>query len=204
MASFKRKFIDPVIVPVGTAIVTGALLIGLGETLLALHGPGEKDRIDRPELLFALGLSIVILLFFGYIASRPAGTNGFLDKEVVIGGKPFFDHAEHHHEEPSAKVGTPGAVSDIAEGYTLYAQSGALATVVGLVAGGSDHGKTFAGFIYARGIVGASSELWVPYEAVVSVYPESKSAFLSIKGDETETFGWNIPPESVRRGSSQL
>ncbi|MBA3275756.1 MAG: hypothetical protein H0T72_08175, partial [Chloroflexia bacterium] len=44
---------------------------------------------------------------------------------------------------------------------------------------------------------------WIPFEAVMSVYPETRSAFLAIKGDETEHFGWNVPPESVRRGPAR-
>jgi hypothetical protein len=35
---------------------------------------------------------------------------------------------------------------------------------------------------------------------VLAVYPETNSVFLAIKGDETEHFGWNRPPEGLRRG----
>jgi hypothetical protein len=68
-----------------------------------------------------------------------------------------------------------------------------------MLPGATDFGKRFAGFIYAEGLSGASDELWIPVEAVMSVYPETRSALLAIKGDETEYFGWNEPPESLRR-----
>ena len=76
--------------------------------------------------------------------------------------------------------------------------------MLGVLPGGNDYGKRFAGFYYATGLYGASKELWVPFEAVLSVYPDTKTAFLAIKGDETEHFGWNIPPENLRRGAPRL
>ena len=36
--------------------------------------------------------------------------------------------------------------------------------------------------------------MWIPWEAVYAVYPETGSAFLAAKGDEIEHFGWNLPP----------
>lgn len=189
----------PVIV---TLVVVGGFAL-IGESLLALFQPGDtKDRLDRPELWGALALALVIIGGAGFLATRPKGTTGPLEDPVVIGNQPFF-------EDPLppvstlARTGELGTVADIGPGYTLYAQSGALAEVVGVLPGGSDFGKRFAGFFYATGMHGASDELWIPFEAVMSVYPESKSAFLSIKGDETEHFGWNVPPESVRRGPAR-
>jgi hypothetical protein len=45
--------------------------------------------------------------------------------------------------------------------------------------------------------------MWIPFEAVTAVYPETQSAFLAIKGDEAESFGWTSPPESMTRGESR-
>jgi hypothetical protein len=202
-ASLKHKWIDPFMITVGITAVTLIIIAMMGETLLALFQPGDtKDRLDRPELWFALGLGLAIIGICGFIATRPRGTTGPLEEEVVIGDRPFF-------EEPlppvdvRARTGAPGTVQDIGPGYTLYAQSGALAEVVGVLPGGNDVGKYFAGFLYAKGLFGASPELWIPFEAVMSVYPETQSAFLAIKGDETEHFGWNVPPENVRRGPAR-
>lgn len=71
--------------------------------------------------------------------------------------------------------------------------------MIGLIPGGEEHGIRYQGYVYAQGLYGASDELWIPVEAVTAVYPESGSVFLAIKGDETETFGWNRPPEHFRR-----
>jgi hypothetical protein len=199
----KQRLIDPFLIPIMVVGVTIALIVSMGESLLSIFQPGEtKDRLDRPELWYALVLALVIIGGAGFIATRPKGTTGPLEKDVVIGKRPFF-------EEPlppidvRARTGQFGTVSDIGPGFTLYAQSGALAVVEGVLPGAEDFGKRFAGFFYARGLHGASDELWVPFEAVMSVYPETQSAFLAIKGDETEHFGWNVPPESVRRGPAR-
>ena len=196
----RQRLIDPFIMPIAVIVVTAALIVLMGESLLSIFQPGDtKDRLDRPELWFALGLSLLIIFGMAFLATRPKGTTGILEKDVVIGDRPFF-------EEPlppvdvRARSGPLGTIADIGPGYTLYAQNGALAKVNGVLPGGTDYGKRFAGFFYAEGLFGASSELWIPFEAVMSVYPETQSAFLAIKGDETEHFGWSVPPESVRRG----
>jgi hypothetical protein len=67
------------------------------------------------------------------------------------------------------------------------------------VPGSVENGRTFRGYIYASGLYGASPQLWIPFEAVYAVYPETRSAFLAIKGDETEAYGWNRMPESMSR-----
>jgi len=194
----KQRLIDPFIMPLAIIAVAAAMIVTIGESLLAVFEPGDtKDRLDRLELWIALGLALAVIFGMGFLATRPKGTTGFLEKDVAIGSRPFF-------EDPlppidvRARSGALGSVSDIGPGYTLYAQSGALATVHGVLPGSTDYGKRFAGFIYGEGLYGASPELWIPIEAVMSVYPETRSAFLAIKGDETEAFGWNTPPESVR------
>jgi hypothetical protein len=200
---FRHRLIDPFVIPIVVIAITWFGLMTIGKTFLAAFEGGEVDRIDRPELWIGVGIVVGIIALMGFLATRPRGTTGPLEKPVAIGSRPFF-------EEPlppvdsRARTGTPGTAADITDGYTLYAQSGALAVVHGVLPGGSDYGKRFAGFLYAEGLAGASKELWIPIEAVTAVYPESRSAFLAIKGDETEHFGWNIPPETVRRGPSRI
>ena len=198
----RRRLIDPFIIPVAMIAVILAIIIAIGQILLAIVTEGTtKDRLDRPELWLAVILSLAIIFGFGFLATRPANAIPILDKQVVIGGdRAFFDPLRPPLDE-QLRQGGRGTIADIGPGFTLYAQSGALATVLGVLPGGNDYGKRFAGFFYATGLYGASKELWVPFEAVLSVYPETKTAFLAIKGDETEHFGWNIPPESLRRGA---
>ena len=203
MGSLRQRLIDPFVMPIVIGLITVIGIILVGELLLGLFAPGDtKDRLDRPELWAAVGISVVIIGGAGFLATRPSGTTGPLEKDVVIGSQPFFQPALPPVTE-RARIGQPGTVRDIGPGYTLYAQSGALAEVIGVLPGATDFGKKFAGFFYAEGLSGASPELWIPFEAVMAVYPESKSAFLAIKGDETEHFGWNVPPESVRRGPAR-
>jgi hypothetical protein len=201
----RRKLIDPFIIPVVLIAVIGTIIWTLGQILLSIVTEGTtKDRLDRPELWLALLLAVAIIFAFAFVATRPQNFLPFLSKPVMVGGeRAFFDPLRPPLDE-QIRQGERGTISDIEPGFTLYAQSGALATVLGTVPGGSDYGKKFAGFLYATGLYGASKELWIPYEAVISVYPQTKTAFLAIKGDETEHFGWNLPPESIRRGAPRL
>lgn len=209
MSLFTRKVVAPVIIAVGSFLLVIMMLSGFGELLLQLYVPGDTpDRLDRPELWTALGAAAVVIFGLGFWASRSGGDDGVLDRDVVIGKRSFFprrageSEEEHEGQQDMAalRAGERGTIGDIAEGYTLYAANGPLGVVDGVLGGGVDHGKTFSGFLYARGLRGASREMWVPFEAVTAVYPESKTAILSIRGDETEHFGWNTPPESIRRG----
>lgn len=195
----KRHFVEPFVLPIAIIAVLAVIIIAIGETVLTLFTPGENvDRIGRPELWFALGLALVFLFGCAFLYTRPKGTLGPMDDEVAIGSRGIF-------EEPAPRVdvsvrqGPLGTVDDITEGYTLYAANGPLADVLGLLPPGTDAGRQYRGFIYASGLSGASDELWIPVEAVMSVYPETKAALLAIKGDETEYYGWNVPPESMRR-----
>lgn len=200
MGRFRHRLIDPFVIPVILVAVIWTLLMSLGKVYLAVFdNEKDVDRIDRPELWIGVGIILGIIGLMAFVSSRPAGSVGPLDKSVAIGSRPFFDDALPS-VAPTVRTGQPGTVSDIQEGYTLYASSGELATVRGVLPGGNDYGKRFAGFLYAEGVRGVSDELWIPVEAVTSVFPETRSAFLAIKGDETEAFGWNTPPESVSRG----
>lgn len=194
----KRWLVAPVAIPIGVSIVVGILIVGIGELLIHLHDPeGNKDTLNRPELLTALGLAAVALFGLAYVSTRPHNPKGLLERQRVVGG-PFLAPPPPPLDM-QMRVGIEGSLNDIAEGYTLYARNGRLARVIGTVPGSEEYGRRFSGYIYAMGLHGASDELWVPYEAVIGVYPETRAVFLSIKGDETEHFGWNKPPLSVSR-----
>lgn len=195
----KRRVIDPVVIPIALFIVLAVIVISVGETLLALFRPGDtKDRLDRPELWFALGLSTLVIFGLAFVASRPKGTLGPLDRDVAVGKREIFAEPLPPVDRQAIR-GVRGTVDDIEAGFTLYADSGAIATVRGLLPGAVDRGRQFRGFLYANGLSGVSDELWIPVEAVMSVYPESHAAFLAIKGDEMEHFGWHQPPEAMTR-----
>ncbi len=198
VAKLKRQLITPTIMPILVAIVVAAMIITIGETLLALYESGRPE-LQRVELWVGTLLALAILGVAAFLATRPAGQLGILDREVAIGKREFFA-PELPPVDVSARNGPLGTVDDITAGYMLYARNGALARVVGVIPGSEEFGRRFRGFLYAQGVHGASDELWIPYEAVMAVYPETKSAFLAIKGDETEHFGWNRPPASMRRG----
>lgn len=201
MNKFRQQYVDSVVLPVGGLIAIGIIIYSIGSTFISVYQGGEKDRLDRPELWIGIGILLGIIALMGFLSRQPDGT-GFLGKEVAIGDVGMWDDALPP-VDASARYGEPGTKSDIAEGYTLYAASGALATVAGIMPGGVDYGRRYSGMIYAHGIKSASKELWIPLEAVLSVYPENKAAFLAIRGDETEALGWTSPPEGMTRGEKK-
>lgn len=193
-----KQVIRPIVVPVVSFLIVAALIIAIGETLLNLFDADFESELARKELWFGTALALVILAIGAFIVMRKGDGTGLLDREVVIGRKPMFEEAVTPVQQ-GLRSGGRGLVSDLAEGYTLYARNGEFARVIGMVPGGSESGRTFKGYVYAQGVRGASKELWIPVEAVLDVYPESHSAFLAIMGDETEAFGWNNPPQSFNR-----
>ena len=207
---FSRAFLRPAFVFILVAAIVALLIVGIGELLLALHPEmlthgaggfmGTLQEFMRPELLMALGLSLVVL-FGGAALARPRAEPRRLDEPVAIGEKPFFTpEAPPPTDEAATRRGPTGTWADIQPGFTLYARNGPLAKVVALLPGEEEYGKTRRGVLYASGLYGANDEMWIPIEAVYVVYPETQSAFLAAKGDEIEHFGWNLPPQSFRRG----
>jgi hypothetical protein len=193
---FERQFVRPAVVPLlATAIALG-LIVLIGKTLLALFEDG-KPELERLELIGATLGALAILGVGALIATRP-GKLGKIDDPVAVGDRPMFAPALPP-VEVRARNGPLGAVDDIKPGDALYAQSGQLAKVIGMLPGGDEFGQRYRGYIYAEGVFGATDELWIPVEAVVAVYPETHSVFLGIKGDETETYGWNRAPAAFRR-----
>lgn len=199
MSKFQRQWIRPAAIPVGVVVVLAILIIGIGQALLdnSDHHLSQESPA-RLELWIASILAIAVIGVAALIASRPQSAEGFLSRDVAIGSRPITA-ADPPPVDAVLRSGMPGTTADIAEGYTLYARNGALARVLGIVPGSEEFGRRFRGYLYAEGLHGASSELWIPYEAVMSVYPETRSAFLAIKGDETEHYGWNRMPSSMRR-----
>lgn len=199
MMQMKRKFVDPLVVPVAMFAVTAFLIIGIGKTVLAIHQPGVKDRFGRPELWVALGVAMFVIAACGFLATRPHKGKR-IEAPLVIGSTPMFekDSFTPRPVPADARVGARGTVSQVGDGYTLYALSGPVAQVIDTLPGGVDRGKRFAGYLHARGIGGASNEMWVPFEAVTEVYPDAGTAFLSIRGDEIESFGWTSPPSASK------
>lgn len=198
VARFKRRLVTPTIVPIGVMIVVGILIVAIGETLLGLFDSEASSELARVELWVAIGLAVAVIALGALVSSLPRTGHGFLEREVLIGSQPFFA-PEPPPVDVAMRRGSLGTFADVGEGYTLYARNGPLARVLGLLPGEEEFGRRRRGLIYAAGLYGASDELWIPVEAVLAVYPETRSAFLAVKGDETEHFGWNRAPQSFRR-----
>jgi hypothetical protein len=198
-AYVRRWFVTPIGLIVTVLVLTAGFIITIGELLLAFFDPEHtKDSITRPELLFALVLSGGLLLLLTFISLQPAGKTGRLEAPVVVGKEPFLTPAPPP-PDVALRRGPVGTVEDVQPGFLLFARNGALARVLGKVPGSNEYGRRFSGYLYAQGVYGASDELWIPNEAVLAVYPETQAAFLAIKGDETEYFGWNKPPSNLAR-----
>jgi hypothetical protein len=207
---FGRAFLRPTFFFLLVALVVALLIVGIGELLLALHpelvhsgAAGFRETIQeflRPDLLMALGLSLLVLFVGAFLSRKPAEPRR-LDEPVAVGEKPFFTPvAPPPTDDAVTRRGPTGTWADIQPGFTLYARNGALAKVVTVLPAEEEYGKTRRGVLYASGLYGANEEMWIPVEAVYAVYPETQSAFLAAKGDEIEHFGWNLPPQSFRRG----
>ena len=196
-AKLMRWFVTPVVVPLVIFGIAAAIIIAIGQTLLNVHVVG-KPELERWDLWIALALALLILAGAAFVASRPRREDSLLDRELVLGSRPFFA-PDLPPIDVAARNGPLGTIDDIGPGFMLYARSGALARVVGVIPGGEEFGRRYRSYLYAQGVHGASDELWIPAEAVMAVYPQTQSAFLAIKGDETETYGWNRAPEQFRR-----
>lgn len=201
MSEFGQKYIRGLAVPAGFLALIAIFIIGIGTMFINAYQGGEKDRIDRPELWIGIGILVGVIGLMAVLSRMPADA-GFLGKEVAIGDSGIWE-GDLPPVDVTATMGPVGTKADLAPGYTLYARSGALAHVNGILPGGIDYGRRFSGMLYAEGVKSASKELWIPFEAVVAVYPESKAAFLAISGDETEALGWTHPPEGITRGENK-
>lgn len=193
------RWVRPALIAIIAATITGLLIYGIGHLLLSFHDAATQEEFQRRELWAGLILTVGILVIASLIASRPQGALGRLDKEVAIGKAPMKGELNLAPIPLSAKYGAEGTIDDIGSGFTLYARNGALAESIEVMKSVEDIGGVQRTLIYAKGLYGAQDELWIPIEAVSGVYPDTRSAFLAIAGDEAETFGWNRPPVSFSR-----
>jgi hypothetical protein len=214
---FTRAFVRPASVFLLVAAVVAAIILFIGNLLLALHPGGEealhveytlpdistmREEFLRPDLITAFLLSLAVLVICAVMA-RPRTEPGFLDKDIAIGEKSILAPvAPPETDLEATQRGPRGTWSDLAPGFTLYAQNGPLAKVVAVLPGESEYGRMRRGLVYGTGLFGANEEMWIPVEAIYAVFPETGSAFLAAKGDEIEHFGWNRPPESFRRDAA--
>lgn len=194
-----RELIMPTMVPIGVMVVTGVLIVVIGELLLALVDHGVTSELRRLELWVATVLSLLVLGACAFVATRPEGSLGKLDEPMVIGKRPMLA-PPMPPVDVLARSGPVGTLADVGPGYTLYARNGALANVVEVLPSAQESfGHLRRGLIFAHGVFGANDEMWIPGEAVAAVYPETQSAFLAIGGDEIEYLGWHRPPQGFRR-----
>ncbi len=198
-AKVYREWVLPAIVPIGVMIVTGILIVVIGETLLNLVNEEAGGELERPELWVAVALSVIVLGGCAFLATRPAGSLGKLDEEIAIGNRPMLA-PPLPPVDVAARAGALGTLKDVGPGYTLFARNGTLAKVVEVLPTAQEsYGHLRQGLVYAHGVFGANEDMWIPGEAVSAVYPETKSAFLAIAGDEIEFLGWHRPPASFLR-----
>lgn len=192
---FYRQFILPALFPLTVIVVTILGIVLVGETLLALVTDAASE-LERPELWIATGAALLILGACAFLATRPAGSLGKLDEPIMIGKRPMLADPLPP-VDVLARRGIPGTPDDITAGYVLFARNGQIGVARELlrdVPGEFSHLRK--GFVYAQGVHGANDQFWVPIEAISAVYPETKSAFLAIAGDEIEAYGWSNPPVS--------
>jgi len=194
-AKLYRNWVLPGLVPVGVIVVTLIVIVVIGEVLLSVYEHG-KPELERLDLYIATFGALAILAASAFVATRPAGALGPLDREMAIGKRPLL-------AEPlppvdvQARRGPLGTIDEIDRGYALYARNGQLAVARDLLKGvPGESSQLRKGFIYAQGVFGANDQMWIPIEAVSAVYPETRSAFLAIAGDEIEAYGWQKPPAS--------
>ncbi len=193
------RLVRPLLVALMAIAIAAGAIFAIGQLLLSIHDTSLTEEIRRQELWVGTALAIGILAIAAFLASRPEGALGPLDKEVAIGKEPMSGVVTPGAVAPSLRYGTAGTVDDLTGGFTLYARNGALAEVIDVMTSVEDVGRVSRTLIFSRGLHGAATELWIPIEAVSAVYPESRSAFLAIAGDEIEALGWNRPPLSFQR-----
>lgn len=202
MSGLARAILRPAVVFVFVAAVVGLIIVSIGNLLLRMHPEVILNEFTRPDLLSALALALLVL-FGGAFLARPRAGEHRLDEPVAIGSTPMFaETAPPETDEEAARRGAQGTWADIQPGFTLYARNGPLAKVEAILPAEEEYGRTRRGLLYASGMFGANDEMWIPIEAVYAVYPDTGSAFLAAKGDEIEHFGWNLPPQSFRRGQA--
>ncbi len=193
-ANFGKQFLRPFLVTVMVVAVAIGYVVGYGEALLAVVDHSiDRDSLARREIWVAVIPAVIIVGLATLIAYSPQGRFGFLEKQTLFGKEPLFAPAA---PGPSviAKQGVSGRASDIAAGWSLYANDVPLGRVVGLVPDRRGDGT----FLFTNGFEGQPRQIWVPIDAVNEVYPETRSAFLRMRGHDAAAYGWTSMPESVK------
>ena len=199
MQGFVRRIVLPATYPVVMIALTIGLIVLVGEALLAVFDPEFDKEIERPELWIATAAALALLGIAGFLASRPAGSLGKFDEPLMIGKRPLLADPLPP-VDLQARRGAPGTTDELDVGFALYARNGQIGIVREMLRNlPSEVGHLRKGFIYAQGVYGANDQMWIPVEAVSAVYPETKTAFLAIAGDEIEAYGWDSPPYNLRR-----
>src|SRR5690349_19628915 len=105
---FARAILRPAFVFLLVGAIVAAIILLIGNVLLALHPGGEealhaqytppdltvmREEFLRPDLMAAFLLSLVLLVVCAVMA-RPRTEPGFLDHEVAIGEKSMFAPVE--------------------------------------------------------------------------------------------------------------
>ena len=198
-ANFGKLFFRPIILLVIVFAFAVGFVVGYGEWLLAVTDPTiDRNSFARPELWIAIISGTVIVVVAGLIAYSPPGRFAFLERAQMIGKEPIFAPPPPGPASV-ARSGRTGSAAQITEGYTLFAKDTPLAYVIGTVPGRRGQG----GYLYAAGFDGNARQIWVPVDAVADVYPDTRSAFLTMRGTDPAAYGWTNMPESVKpvRGS---
>ncbi len=194
-SKFYRQIVLPGVFPIGVIVLTIALIVIVGEALLAAVNEAGSE-IERHELWLGTFAALAILGVAAVLATRPQGSLGKLDEPLAIGKRPLLADPLPP-VDPFARHGAPGTFEDIAPGYLLYARNGQIGVVREVLSDvPAEIRHLRRGFLYAQGVKGANDQMWAPIEAVSAVYPETQSAFLAIAGDEIEAYGWHNPPAS--------
>ena len=198
-ANFGKLFLRPIILLIIVFACAVGFVVGYGEWLLAATDSTiDHDSFARPELWVAIGSGAVIVIVAGLIAYSPPGRFAFLERGQMLGKEPIFAPPPPGPASV-ARSGSTGSAAQIVEGWTLFAKDTPLAYVIGTVPGRRGQG----GYLYAAGFDGNARQIWVPVDAVADVYPDTRSAFLTMRGTDPAVYGWTNMPESVKpvRGS---
>ena len=126
----------------------------IGHLLLRVSDHSVTEELERKELWIGLALTVGILAVASFLATRPAGALGPLDKPVAIGKTPMAGELNLDAHSLQRQVRTEGTVADLAEGYTLYARNGAFAETIDVLKSVEDIGGIQRTLIYAKGLYG--------------------------------------------------
>jgi len=175
---------------------------GIGHLLLYFADHGVSKEIERKELWVGLALTVGVLAVASFLATRPQGALGRLDKQTAIGRSPMSGELEMGSVPLTAKYGPEGSVADLTAGYTLYARNGAFADVIDVLKSVEDVGGIHRTLIYSRGLLGGQDELWIPIEGVrrlsripvcIPGHCRRRSGNLRLESPASTSHVWNAP-----------